>query len=182
MTDYRTVPVEPTEEMIDAPRGLIMYFNGMMNQSNWTLGDHAKSGGYGETWAHLITDEERAARHFPKAHQADLIWRAMLAAAPASPAPALGDQVERCAMALCVADGGDWSDHADRPDLQAALREEWRSGACAVIAAMQPVGWRATKDGCEVGLFYDEDIARENTTDAVIEPLFALPAPPGVGG
>ena len=44
----------------------------------------------------------------------------------------------------------------------------------AVIAAMRPVAWRATKDGCEVGLFYDEDIARENTTDALIEPLFAL--------
>jgi hypothetical protein len=39
---------------------------------------------------------------------------------------------------------------------------------------VEPVAWRATKGGCEVGLFYDEDIARENTTDALIEPLFAL--------
>jgi hypothetical protein len=152
MTDYRTVPVEPTDEMMRAFRGAVP-----------------------ET---AVVDDDGGLT----ANSADWFRAHWQAALSASPAPALGDQVERCAMALCVADGGDWSDHADRPDLQAALREEWRSGACAVIAAMQPVGWRATKDGCEVGLFYDEDIARENTTDAVIEPLYALPAPPGVGG
>jgi hypothetical protein len=75
------VPRVPTEAMIDAPRGLMMYFNSPPGAS-YPLGRHAESGGYGEGYAHLLTDREKRMHSFPKAHQALLIFRAMLAAAP----------------------------------------------------------------------------------------------------
>lgn len=90
---WRTVPVLPTDEMVDAARGLCMFFNGMGGQ-RWTLGQHADSGGYGEGYAHLLTAEERSTSHFPKAHQADLIWRAMLHAAPHQQASKGGSELK----------------------------------------------------------------------------------------
>lgn len=66
--------------MIDAPRGLIMYFNSPPGES-YPLGHHAESGGYGESYAKLLTDREKRMHSFPKAHQASLVFRTMIKAA-----------------------------------------------------------------------------------------------------
>ncbi len=72
--------LEPTEGVIDAPRGLIMYFNSPPGEG-YPLGRHAQSGGYGQGYAHLLTDREKRMHSFPKAHQASLVYRAMIQAA-----------------------------------------------------------------------------------------------------
>lgn len=77
------VPREPTEDMLMAARGLIMSMSFNVPNYQTSLGEVAASGFYGELWAHILTDEERAIRApLTKAHRAQLIYRAMIAAAP----------------------------------------------------------------------------------------------------
>lgn len=68
----------PTEDMLMAARGLIMARDmGLPNQGR-PLGEVARSGFYGNHWAHILTDEERSIQSpLTKAHFAQLIWRAM---------------------------------------------------------------------------------------------------------
>lgn len=66
---------EPGVDVIDQPRGMIMYFN-HMQQQKWSLGQHADAGGY--PFEVSLTPDKRVSNHFPKAHQAALIWRVMI--------------------------------------------------------------------------------------------------------
>lgn len=87
------VPRDPTEEQLFAARGLLMSLS--MGAPNYqvSLGDVAASGYYGEAWGHILTDEERAiARPLSKGHRAQLIYRAMLSAAPLPQQTALVEQ------------------------------------------------------------------------------------------
>lgn len=89
----RLVPVEPTEAMLDAARGLIMSLSFGVPNYETSLSDVSRSGYYGELWRDILTDEERSMKGpITKAHRAQLIYRAMLAAAPASPLPGGGWQ------------------------------------------------------------------------------------------
>lgn len=73
---------DATEEMTMAARGLIMARGFGLPNYTTSLGDVAKSGFYGEYWRHILTDEEKEIKYpLPKAHFADLIWRAMRSAA-----------------------------------------------------------------------------------------------------
>lgn len=91
----RLVPVEPTEAMLDAARGLIMSLSFGVPNYETSLSDVARSGYYGELWRDILTDEERAMKGpITKAHRAQLIYRAMLSAAPASPLPEGGGPYE----------------------------------------------------------------------------------------
>ena len=77
------VPREPTEAMLMAARGLIMAREMGVPTYGYSLGKVAASGYYGEHWKHILTDDERAIdAPLTKAHLAQLIYRAMLAAAP----------------------------------------------------------------------------------------------------
>ena len=72
---YAVVPKEPTEAMIDAPRGLFL-FDGPPN-TKWTLGQHTASGGY----PLAITEREKSLSYVNKATRAIICWRTMLTAA-----------------------------------------------------------------------------------------------------
>jgi len=72
---WAVVPVEPTEGMINAPRGLFLY-EGPPNKK-WTLGQHNRAGGYRLP----ITEQEAALDYVNKATRASIAWRAMLKAA-----------------------------------------------------------------------------------------------------
>lgn len=79
----RLVPVEPTDAMLMAARGLIMAREMQVPNHGYSLGKVASSGYYGEHWRDILTDDERAIEApLTKAHLAQLIYRAMLAAAP----------------------------------------------------------------------------------------------------
>lgn len=118
MTDYRTVPVDPTEEMLHAADMKAMFTRGE-------------------------SDMPRA------------LWSAMLAAAPAitaSPAPALGDLVER------VRQLADWLAEGDPGGagsvlLSGSVAQDHAADLRAAVDAMQP-GWRdmesAPKDGTPI--------------------------------
>jgi hypothetical protein len=77
--EWVLVPRCATFEMVDSARGLLMYFNAMQG-GKMTLGEHAEAGAY--LFRTVLRIHERATNHFPKAEQADLIYRAMLTAAP----------------------------------------------------------------------------------------------------
>jgi len=68
----------PTEAMLFAARGLIMARDLKAPNYESSLGTVARSGFYGDQWAHVLTDEERAIQApLTKAHFAQLIWRVM---------------------------------------------------------------------------------------------------------
>lgn len=81
------VPRRASEDMLMAARGLIMSMSFSVPNYGTTLGQVADSGFYGEHWAHILTEEERAIKApLSKGHRADLIWRAMVSAAlPSTP-------------------------------------------------------------------------------------------------
>lgn len=86
------VPAVATEAMTMAARGLIMARQMNVPRSGYSLGEVARSGYYGEYWGHILTDEERAIEApLPKGYLADLIWRAMVSAAPPQ-APVAGSE------------------------------------------------------------------------------------------
>lgn len=90
--DRVMVPRTPTEDMLMAARGLIMSLSFGVPNYQTSLSDVARSGYYGEHWAHILSDDERAMTGpITKAHRADLIWRAMVAAA-LPPAPGAEDE------------------------------------------------------------------------------------------
>lgn len=77
-----TVPRQATDGMLMAARGLLMSLSMNSPTYGYSLGQVADSGFYGEHWAHILTEEERAiSAPLTKAHRADLIWRAMVSAA-----------------------------------------------------------------------------------------------------
>lgn len=80
------VPMKPTDAMLDAARGLIMSLSFGVPNYETSLNEVAHSGFYGELWRDILTDHERQMKGpLTKAHRAQLIWRAMLAAAPSQP-------------------------------------------------------------------------------------------------
>lgn len=80
---WKLVPEESTEEQDMAARGLIMMDRFGGPSEGYTLGQHAESGFYGEYWGHLLSDEERKISvRLSKGGLANLIYRAMVAAAP----------------------------------------------------------------------------------------------------
>jgi hypothetical protein len=84
----------------------------------------------------------------------------------ASPAPA-GDLVERVAAVIRALKVTDY-DSADEI-------------ARALIAAMQPVGWRY-RVNADTPWILREEAPPADLAWPEVEPLYALPAPPGVGG
>ena len=71
------LPVEPTEKMLDAPRGLFLYF--AMPPGSMTLGEHLAEGGY--PTAGLTPEQLAYGGVFPKAERAAMVYAMMLAAA-----------------------------------------------------------------------------------------------------
>lgn len=118
MTDHPTpegasvvVPREPTEAMLMAARGLIMSLSFGVPNYETTLSEVARSGFYGEHWAHILTDEERAMTGpITKGHRAQLIYRAMIAAAPTTPAASYGTDGALRAICQSMADDYQTSD------------------------------------------------------------------------
>lgn len=74
---FVVVPLKPTEEMVDAPRGLFLYF-AAPPQRGWTLGGHLAAGGY--PTGGLTTEELAWDGTFPKAQRASMVYRMMVAA------------------------------------------------------------------------------------------------------
>lgn len=73
--------------MCDAARGLIMMDRFGLPNAKTPLSECARSGFYGEHWAHILDDDEREYGHrLPKGHLASLIWRAMESARRKQPA------------------------------------------------------------------------------------------------
>ena len=80
------VPLEPTDAMLMAARGLIMSLSFGVPNYRTSLANVARSGFYGEHWQHILTDEERQMTGpITKGQRAELIYRAMIAARPAAP-------------------------------------------------------------------------------------------------
>lgn len=114
--DMRLVPVEPTDAMLDAARGLIMALSFGAPNHQTSLSEVTRSGFYGELWSHILTDEERAmSGPITKAHRAQLIYRAMLAAAPHQPQPA--------AEAMTEAEVRQWIDACNHEPARQVLRD-----------------------------------------------------------
>ena len=110
-----------------AARGLIMAREMRVPSSGYSLGKVATSGYYGDWWGHILTDDERAIEApLTKAHLAQLIYRAMLAASPQAEGSSAEAPVEAVAWryrqtsqpeawAVSLEDMSDWTNLTVQP-------------------------------------------------------------------